>query len=128
MNYLIDTHVLIWFGETSSQLPVRIRHIIEETNNNIFVSHASIWEMAIKLSLGKLQMRNSLAKWEEFLHDSSFSILPASFRHYEALQKLPFHHNDPFDRLIIAQSIAEDFTILTHDQKFLAYPVQVDFF
>ena len=125
MNYLIDTHVLIWFGETDEQLPLSTRNIIEEVGNNIFVSHASIWEMAIKMSLGKLQVSYTLPEWEKFLQENAFLMLPNKFSHYEVLLSLPFHHQDPFDRLLIAQAIAEDFTIITHDPKFRAYPVKL---
>ncbi len=128
MNYLIDTHVLIWFGETDPQLPARIRNIIEDTDNNIFVSHAAIWEMSIKMSLGKLQVTYSLDEWEGFLRENDFLMLPSTFQHFQTLLTLPFHHQDPFDRLMIAQAIAEDFTLITHDPKFKEYPVPLKFF
>lgn len=128
MKYLIDTHVLIWFSETSPELPKSIRTLIEDINNHIYVSHTAIWEMTIKMAIGKLKVSYTLAQWETMLYQNSFSMLHASFRHYEQLQLLPFHHNDPFDRLMIAQAIAEDFTIITHDPKFQAYPVKLELF
>ncbi len=128
MNYLIDTHVLIWFGEASPELPKPIRTLIEDGNNSIFVSHASIWEMTIKIALGKLKVSYTLSQWETMLLQNSFNMLSNSFNHYEELQMLPFHHNDPFDRFIIAQAIADDFTIITHDPKFKSYPVKLEFF
>ncbi len=128
MKYLIDTHILIWFGETNVRLPIRIREIIEDTSNAIYVSHASIWEMTIKMSLGKLKVNYTLGEWESFLLTNKFSLLPTSFKHYQCLQLLPLHHSDPFDRLIIAQGIAENFTVISHDPKFSAYPVKLETF
>ena len=125
MKYLIDTHILIWFGETNDRLPIRVREIIEDTSNVLYVSHASIWEMTIKMSLGKLKVIYTLSEWESFLLTNKFILLPTSFKHYQVLQLLPPHHLDPFDRLIIAQAIAEDFTVITHDPKFSAYPVKL---
>lgn len=128
MKYLIDTHVLIWFSEDDKRLPARIKSIIENDLSEIFVSHATIWEMAIKISLGKLKLRYSLAEWEEVLMKNSLELLPNSFRHYQILLSLPLHHQDPFDRLIIAQAIAEDFTVISHDPKFSTYPVKLETF
>ncbi|MEZ4960396.1 MAG: type II toxin-antitoxin system VapC family toxin [Saprospiraceae bacterium] len=128
MNYLIDTHVLIWFGETSPQLPERIRVLIEDTSNNIFVSTAAIWEMAIKMALKKLEVTYTLSQWEYMLLRNQFSLLHADFRHFETLQTLPFHHQDPFDRLMISQAIIADLTIITHDKQYKLYPVKLEFF
>ena len=128
MNYLLDTHVLIWFSENDTRLPARIKAIIEDDLNNIFISHATIWEMTIKMSLGKLKIKYSLDQWEKVLSENGVAMLPTSFLHYQKLYSLSFHHNDPFDRLIIAQAMAEDFTVITHDPKFSAYPVRLESF
>ena len=128
MNYLLDTHVLIWFSEDNARLPARIKALIEDDQNSIFVSHAAIWEMAIKMSLAKLKTQYSLDQWERVLHENGLTLLPTSFSHYQALLSLPFHHNDPFDRLIIAQAMAEDFTVITHDPKFTAYLLKLESF
>lgn len=128
MKYIIDTHVLIWFSEDDNHLPTLIKSLIEDDSNEIYVSHATIWEMAIKMALGKLKLRYSLSEWEQVIVKNGLTILPNSFRHYEALITLPLHHQDPFDRLIIAQAIAEDFTVITHDSKFPAYPVKLETF
>lgn len=128
MRYLLDTHVLIWFSEDDNRLPDQIKSIIEDDSNEFFVSHATIWEMAIKMSLGKLRLRYSLAELEQVLVKNSIALLPNSFRHYQALLPLPHHHQDPFDRFIIAQGIAEDFTVISHDSRFSAYPVKLETF
>jgi PIN domain nuclease of toxin-antitoxin system len=109
-------------------LPDRIRFIIEDNDNDIYVSHASIWEMSIKISLDKLKLKQSLSKWEEFLLEYDFTMLPNKFSHYEALLSLPHYHGDPFDRLMIAQAIVEDFTVITHDKSFLKYSVKLEHF
>lgn len=128
MNYLIDTHVLLWFGEGNAQLPSHIQRIMLDKQNNLFVSHAAIWEMTIKHSLGKLNLQRSLPEWESLLRQNHFAMLPSTFWHFETLASLPFHHQDPFDRLMIAQAIAEDFTVVTHDSKFGMYPVRLEKF
>ena len=125
MNYLLDTHTLIWLGEDDPRLPVRIRELIEHESNVIWVSYATFWEITIKMSLGKLHLRWSLQEWEQLLAEGGILMLPTSFTHFEALLSLPMHHQDPFDRLLIAQALAEDFAIITHDAKFADYPAQL---
>lgn len=128
MNYLLDTHVLIWYAEGDEKLPERIKSLILDPNNSVFISYVSIWEMAIKISLGKLVAQFSLTEWETLLQGEGFLNLPMSFKHFEQLLTLPFHHNDPFDRLLIAQAIAEDLTIISHDSRFSSYPVFLEAF
>ncbi|HRI62486.1 MAG TPA: type II toxin-antitoxin system VapC family toxin [Saprospiraceae bacterium] len=128
MNYLLDTHALIWFVEGDAKLPQRIRALIANPANTIWVSHVSVWEITIKTALSKIQLSLSLPELEQFLATHNFSVLPTRFPHFEELLRLPFHHDDPFDRLLIAQAIAEDFTAVTHDRRFKAYPVKLEFF
>lgn len=128
MKYLIDTHILIWFSEDDVRLPVRIKSILEDNSSEIYISHATIWEMAIKMSLGKLKLIYSLNEWEQVLVKNNIQLLPTLFKHYQQLESLPKHHLDPFDRLIIAQAIAEDFTVISHDSKFSNYPVKLETF
>lgn len=125
MNYLIDTHILIWFTEGDAQLPLNIREVIIDPQNTIFVSHVSIWEIAIKTAIGKLNLSLSLPELEKSLGKNGFSELSTRFSHFEALANLPLHHQDPFDRLLVAQAIAEDFTVVSHDPKFKFYPVKL---
>ncbi len=128
MNYLLDTHILIWYAEGDSQLPERIRNLILDPGNTVFVSHASIWEMTIKISIGKLKVKFTLPEWEELLDKNGFSICRPEFRHFETLLRLPWHHNDPFDRILIAQGIVENYTIITRDQNFKAYSAALAYF
>lgn len=128
MNYLIDTHALIWYAEGDKQLPSRIKDLIVDRNNTVYYSHASIWEMAIKISIDKLAVQITLPAWEALLLANGFTLLPLQFKHFEHLLSLPFHHNDPFDRLLLAQALAEDFIIITHDKQFSKYPVLIEGF
>ena len=123
MKVLIDTHVFIWFINGDEQLPKKIREIIADTDNKCFISVASIWEIAIKFSLGKLELKSGFEKIAGFLLDNDIEILPLSFEHIRQLLKLDFHHRDPFDRIIIAQGIEEDITIITKDREFTLYDV-----
>lgn len=125
MNYLIDTHILIWHAENNPALKPAVLALLDDLNNQIFVSHASLWEISIKTSLGKLHLGFPVSHLAVGLEKNGFSLLPFDFRHYEALSTMPFHHNDPFDRMIIAQAQTEQFEVITHDEKFGLYPVRV---
>ena len=125
MNYLIDTHILIWFIEGDEKLSKQTQALITNPVNNIYISQASLWEMTIKISIRKLSLSISLSDLEIFLSSNQFQILETRFRHYEILQYLPFHHQDPFDRLIIAQTKAEDYTLITNDHRFKLYDVKL---
>jgi PIN domain nuclease of toxin-antitoxin system len=125
MNYLIDTHVLIWFTEGDAQLPVNIQSIIADPMNNIFVSHVSIWEIAVKKSIGKLNLSVSLTALEASLAQNGFIELPTRFAHFKEIAGLSMHHQDPFDRFLVAQAIAEDFTFITCDKKIMGFSVKL---
>lgn len=124
MRLLIDTHALIWFCEGSPSLSVAARMAMEDEANERFVSQAVPWEMAIKLSLGKLQLQTGYEViFPGVLNANHFQMLPASLDHYRDLITLPRHHGDPFDRLLICQAQAEGLTIITCDSQFAAYGV-----
>ncbi len=125
MNVLLDTHILLWHMTDHRSLPAPFRRIIEDPASTVWVSHASLWEIAIKSSLGKLEFFQSFETLEPRLLQAGFSLIGFSFPHFEVLRKLPFHHHDPFDRMLIAQGISEQFPIMTLDQFFPAYPVQL---
>jgi PIN domain nuclease of toxin-antitoxin system len=128
MTYLLDTHTLIWYAEGDPKLPNRIRKLILDPENSIFISYASIWEMSIKLSLGKLKVMLPISGWEKLLLEEGFQFLSFSFHHFETLSGLPFHHNDPFDRLLISQAISEDIVLITHDSRFSDYNAKLELF
>jgi len=122
--YLLDTHVLIWFIEENKRLSQAIRSVIEDSNN-ICVSIASFWEMAIKVSKKKLTLIDSVQDIMRICSDElHFLILNIKAAHLKELEKLDFHHNDPFDRLIISQAIAENMTLISADKYIKAYPVK----
>lgn len=125
MKYLIDTHILIWFIEGSERLSKEIIALIADPTNEIYISQASLWEMAIKISIGKLSLSISISELERFLITHQFQILLINFYHYEELQNLPFHHQDPFDRMIVAQAKVEDYIIVTHDDRFKLYSIKI---
>lgn len=124
MKLLLDTHAFLWFIAGNLALSRKCRELIEDDNNQKLVSIASITEIAIKTSLGKLSLEQS---FEEFipqqLRRNNFYLHPFTLEHAMALSKLPFHHRDPFDRMIIAQCLTENLPILSNDGVFDAYGV-----
>ncbi|HEY8781987.1 MAG TPA: type II toxin-antitoxin system VapC family toxin [Mucilaginibacter sp.] len=125
MRFLIDTHVLIWYLDGNKRLPGKIRDLINDGDNLIVISIASLWEFAIKISLKKIDTKINLPDIEAYLIEREFNLLSISFKHLNALSALPTHHGDPFDRLLIAQALTEDLTIISADKEFQAYPVRV---
>jgi len=124
MRLLIDTHALIWFCEGNPSLSTAARAAMEDDANERFISHAVSWEMAIKVSLGKLHLQTDYdVIFPGVLDANGFQMLPASLEHYRGVITLPRHHGDPFDRLMISQAQAEGLTLLTCDSQFSAYGV-----
>lgn len=124
MSVLIDTHAVIWFITDDSQLVPESRKIIEDPSNVCMVSIASLWEIGIKNSLGKLELKTDLRHIFEIIEQSGFSLLPITPDHILENAALPYHHRDPFDRLIIAQAMHEGMTVVTKDKEFKKYSVQ----
>ena len=125
MNYLIDTHVLIWHIEGNKNLSKKIISIIENPQAKIFVSNASLWEIAIKASIGKLSLSLPITKFKNFLLENNFTLLEYDFADLEELITLPFHHSDPFDRMMIAQAIVKRLSVISDDEKFKQYPIKL---
>ena len=124
MRLLIDTHALIWFCDGSSSLSNAARAAMEDETNELFVSHAVPWEMAVKLALGKLKLRTQYELiFPGVLDANGFLLLPSSLKHYDDLITLPHLHGDPFDRLMISQARTERLTIISCDEHFRAYGV-----
>lgn len=121
MNYLIDTHILLWYMVGDKRITRDTQTKIEERNNTIFLSNISLWEIAIKLSIGKLRLKGSLTDLERYLDQKGFMILEFDFRDIETLQTLPFHHQDPFDRLIVSQAKTKSLEIISNDNQVLKY-------
>ena len=125
MNYLLDTHTLIWFLNGDKNLSSKARKSIESAGASSFVSVVSLWEIAIKISLKRLDVKASFEQIGEEILKNNFQILPISFQDTLVLSSLPFHHRDPFDRLLIAQGMNNNLTIISKDQYFTNYEVIV---
>jgi PIN domain nuclease of toxin-antitoxin system len=115
VRLLLDTHLLLWAAANSKRLPRTARELLEDETNEVYYSAASIWEIAVKSSLGRKDFRVDLASLQSVLPDMDFIELPVTAAHAAGITKLPLIHRDPFDRLLIAQSIAEPLTLLTND-------------
>jgi len=125
MEYSADTHTLLWYLDGNLALPQKIA-VALDNSEKIIVSIVSLWEITIKLSLGKIELAFSLEQLRDKMSsDKRFKMLDILFDHLISLNKLPHHHNDPFDRLLIAQGISEDLAIVSADRHFAAYPIKV---
>jgi PIN domain nuclease of toxin-antitoxin system len=126
VNYLLDTHTFMWWDSNASSLSPMVFNTISDEKNQIFVSLVSIWEITIKSQIGKLNLRDDVSNiFSEQEEKNNFSLLKIELPHVLKVGELPLHHRDPFDRLLIAQSMVEDFTLLSKDENFNAYPVTV---
>lgn len=125
MRLLLDTHSLLWFIGGNPSLSNHAKNLIEDPKNKKYYSHVNVWEIAIKVSLDKLKLPIPFEiLFSSKMEENGFDFLPFSNHHFYQLIKLPYHHRDPFDRLLIAQACAEDFTLLTTDHHFLSYDVK----
>ncbi|MCW6049349.1 type II toxin-antitoxin system VapC family toxin [Lyngbya sp. CCAP 1446/10] len=124
MRLLLDTHAFIWYRTNSSRLSITGRSLINKGDNNILLSTASVWEMAIKHSIGRLNFSMPFMEFvKQQIAVNRIEILEISFDHIEVMASRPLHHRDPFDRLIIAQSMAEQIPVLSVDVIFDAYAI-----
>ena len=125
MRLLLDTHSFLWFIMGSSNLSTNARALIEDVNNEKFVSKVSLWEIAIKISIGKLTLSGSFDAVIPFqIKNNGFETLEIELTHLSLISSLSLHHRDPFDRLIITQSILEDMAIIGKDPAFDLYSVK----
>lgn len=124
-SLLLDTHAFLWWLNDAPRLSVAATDAISDAGNDCYLSVASCWEMAIKSSLGKLRLSKPVERFiSEQLAANSFTLLNIELRHVGRVQKMPFHHRDPFDRLLIAQAVTEKLTIVTADSAFADYGVK----
>ncbi len=126
MNYLLDTHTLIWFLNGDNLLSEKVRTIIENPVNKKFVSICSLWEISIKIGLKKLEFNGTIVEMIDLVEQNDFDILSLSLSHIVEYENLAFVHRDPFDRIIIVQAQVEDLTILTKDENIPRYKVKTD--
>ena len=121
MRLLLDTHIALWAIADSPRLSTNARGLILDPANSIYVSTASVWEITIKHMLGKGDMPVSGTQAAAYFHAAGYVELPIVNAHIALLESLPPHHADPFDRLLVAQALAEPLRLLTHDDKLRAY-------
>lgn len=125
MQLLLDTHVLLWWLDDDRALSVKARKAIANADNECFLSLASCWELAIKYSLGKLTLSQPLDQFiPEQLYRNGIRLLHIDFRHVAKVATLPFHHRDPFDRLLVAQASIEKMTLVTADAAIARYDIE----
>jgi PIN domain nuclease of toxin-antitoxin system len=126
MRLLLDSHTFLWWVKDDHSLKRRARAAIADVDNECFLSHASIWEMAIKASLGKLKLPSTIERFVvEHCETNSFHLLPITLAHIASVEDLPLHHRDPFDRLLVAQARYEAMTLVSRDASLKAYGVSV---
>jgi len=124
MRILIDTQAFIWFVEDDKQLPEEIKTKLEDLDNSIIISIASLWEMTIKMSLGKLHLGCNIQEMIDKVYQNGFEVLPILPDHIIKLSKLDYFHRDPFDRIIISQGLSENMVIVSSDKAFDEYGVK----
>ena len=126
MKLLLDTHAFLWWLEGSPALGRRARAEVANPDNEVFLSIASCWELAIKVSLGKLRVAQSLERFiPEQLTRNGFALFGVELRHVARVANLPFHHRDPFDRVLVAQALQDELAIVSADRIFRKYGVTV---
>lgn len=121
MQYLIDTHVFLWFVSNAKGLSKTAKTLIEDGNNEIFISIASLWEISIKTALGRLSIDGSYESVIDDVIDNSIQILSINFAHTAEQNRLPFYNRDPFDRIVISQAIVENMNFISADAIFDDY-------
>lgn len=120
MSYLLDTQIFIWWMEENKRLPAKIKAIIDNPANSIFLSVVIPWEIVIKLKNNKLKVPKNFV---EFVTNGVFEILPIQMSHVLEVGKLQLHHKDPFDRILISQAKVEGLTLITSDEKIWKYKI-----
>ena len=123
MNVLLGTHIFLWLNQNTENIPTRVLAFCENTDNILYFSPVSAWEIQIKHQLGKLELTVPLSEMIETQQQNGLMLLPISLAHIYALDRLENYNQDPFDRLLIAQSIVESMPLVTVDKKVIAYPV-----
>ena len=124
MRLLLDTHSFLWFIEDNPRLSAKAKNLLE-SETELLISAASLWEIAIKISMGKLSLTQPFELFiPNQLATNAIEVLPIAVEHLALLSALPFHHRDPFDRLMIAQAIVEQLPIVSLDREFDPYGVK----
>ena len=125
MKHLLDTHAVLWFAAGDRRLSRRARTAMEAEDAELYLSAASVWEMAIKASLGRLRLPAPVDVYIAEKMREGYRMTPLTWMQAAAVQQLPFHHRDPFDRALVAQARAEGYPLVTRDCVFRRYEVDV---
>lgn len=120
-SFLLDTHTFIWYFDEDKRLSRVADAAIRNGENRIYFSMASLWEIAIKTGIGKLDLKLSIREIVDFCFENNVSFLPISIPHVATYMQLPLHHRDPFDRMLIAQATANNLTLISKDSQFEQY-------
>jgi PIN domain nuclease of toxin-antitoxin system len=124
LEIAVDTHAFLWFVLDDAKLSLPGRQAIESVGNDVLISPASYWEIAIKISLGKYRLNGSFERfWDAGMRRNNITVLPIEIPHADRRAAMAFHHKDPFDRLVIAQALVEGLHLVSADQRFDAYGV-----
>jgi PIN domain nuclease of toxin-antitoxin system len=124
MRLLLDNHAFVWFAYNAQDLPDKTRELLEDASTELNLSLASVWEMAIKVSIGKLQLAEKVTDLvTNQMTKDEIELLSITLPHLDLIETLPFHHKDPFDRLLIAQAQVESIAIVSIDAAFDSYGV-----
>ncbi|MDR2546646.1 MAG: type II toxin-antitoxin system VapC family toxin [Lachnospiraceae bacterium] len=123
MEILLDTHALWWFLNGSDKMPNAVKETILTSENTIYVSIASIWEVAIKMSIGKLKFDGGIDRFVEAIEDEAFMLLDIIPKHIETVTKMDYIHRDLFDRMLVAQAIVEELPVITIDSNMVKYDI-----
>ena len=121
MNLLLDTHVALWAITDSPRLPDKARDLISSPTTTVWISAANVWEIAIKHALGRGDMPVSGHDAMRYFQESGYRFLPVEAEHAVAIEELPAHHHDPFDRILVAQALVEPMRLMTHDPLVALY-------
>ncbi len=124
MNLLLDTHAFLWYLQGNPNISLETRELLDATENNLYLSIASLWEIAIKVGLGKLELEYSFQELPDVSRQLDIRILPIAFEHTERYLALPLHHRDPFDRMLVAQAIRHSYILVSQDVMLDAYLIQ----
>jgi len=125
VTLLVDTHAFLWFVSGDRQLSAAARRAMEESGNEWWLSAASVWEMSIKASLGRLTLPATVSDYISEKVQHGLKVLSIDWPHAAAVEHLPLHHRDPFDRLMVAQALADGLAVVTRDEVFADYGVEV---
>lgn len=126
MRLLVDSHALVWAMLNDHRLSPRSRRAFREGTDELHVSHVSLWELSIKITIGKLRtLGSSISYLRDECNEHGISVIPLRFDHILRAESLPLHHRDPFDRLLVAQALEEDLAILSSDSRLRQYSARV---